>query len=57
MHEGYCSIIPVRVAERLRSASQKDGTLLFDIRQRKHGPTWVKFDPRVHLYAGVGRVP
>jgi hypothetical protein len=53
MHEGYCSIIPVRVAERLRSASQKDGTPLFDIRHRKHGPTWVKFDPRTHPYASV----
>jgi hypothetical protein len=43
-------------AERLRYASQKDGTPLFDIRHRKHGPTWVRFDPRVHPYAGVGRV-
>ena len=51
MHEGYCSVVPPRVAERLRTASREDGTPFFDTRHRKSGLTWVKYDPRDHPHA------
>lgn len=47
-HDPYCTPDRTVCSERLRVATQKDGSPVFGVRERISGKVWIAHDPRLH---------
>ncbi|HEY7822149.1 MAG TPA: hypothetical protein VIG24_04925 [Acidimicrobiia bacterium] len=47
-HEPYCTTDPTATVQSMQEATRRDGNPIFDQRDRKHGPVWIRWSPATY---------
>ena len=55
LHEPFCTSDTAATAEAMQNAVRKNGTPIFDTRDRQDGSVWIRWSP--DTYEGVGAGP